>query len=1140
MNSSEMYSSIFNLLPVPALILELDAPVFTIADANEHFSSIVEGNPKDLIGKSFFDVFPFKPDDTSTPHGMNMLNSLKHVTASGKSDCLGVQNYIYRHHKTGELLSQFYEPSNIPVKDNTGTVTRIIHVVKNVTERVIQKRDLEYSENRFKNLVENSSDAIFIYDKDINPIYATPSIEHILGYTSEEIMQADLLDAIHPDDLSDLQKYIKTSLENPGMSIIVQPVRMQHKNGSYRWLEGTLTNMLNNPAIGGIVDNFRDVTERVEAFAEVQETKVRLEEIIQTIDGIFWEANADDFVFTYVSPQSADILGYKPEEWVGEKDFWSSKIHPEDRDFAVNYCHRETTVGRNHAFEYRMLKADGTYIWLRDVVTVITKNGKPISLRGLMLDITQRKELENQLKQAYKIAKIGNWSLDVTSNQTYWSPYVKEIYDVDQAYEPEQTSSLSFCFDDAQRDRVETATKKAIENKQPFDVEIKIKTAKNNVKWVRVVGIPEFKNGVLSKFFGNTQDITKRKTAQLRLKETEQKLRDIIEHSTNLFYSHDTDGILSYLSPQSVEFLGYKPEDAMRRWTDFITDHPQNELGYLNTLKALETGKPQRPYDIQLKRKDGSIIWAEVNEAPVTKDDKVVGIVGSLTNISERKSFEEELLSTYKKLAATQSIAKVGSWEIDVLNGKQIYWSDVTNSIFGVDSDYNPKLDSCFNYFQPESRQQLQDAIYNAIDVGKSFELELLLNTESGQEKWVRCIAEAEFKDDKCSKIIGSIQDITEKKISAIELEKRSKFIETTLNNLPIGIAVNSIDSGEATIFNKQFTEIYGWPADEITNIDCFFNNVYPDPEYREEIKSKIIADMESGDPNRMQWNSVEITTKKGEKRIVNAKNIPLYDQNLMISTVIDVTSEKEAEEKLIQANSELEKHARELAISNAELEQFAYVASHDLQEPLRMVNSFLTQLEKKYSDQLDDKARQYIYFAVDGSKRMRQIILDLLDYSRVGKKNQMLTDIDLNQLLKEITILEHTSIKEAGAEITWSELPIIRGAETPIQQLFQNIINNALKYRAPGVPPKIAVTFKEFSEKWHFTIKDNGIGIAEQYRENIFTIFQRLHTQNEYAGTGIGLAIAKKIVENHEGSIWVDSKEGKGSSFHFTLKKLS
>lgn len=234
----------------------------------------------------------------------------------------------------------------------------------------------------------------------------------------------------------------------------------------------------------------------------------------------------------------------------------------------------------------------------------------------------------------------------------------------------------------------------------------------------------------------------------------------------------------------------------------------------------------------------------------------------------------------------------------------------------------------------------------------------------------------------------------------------------------------------------------------------------------------------------------------------------------------------------------ELDKHVDELAISNAELEQFAYVASHDMQEPLRMVTGFLTQLEKKYKDQLDEKAQQYIHFAVDGAKRMRTIILDLLEYSKVGKKEYQPERIEVDKLITDITLLNQSLIIENNVEIKSGDLPQIFGGKTLIHQVFQNLISNAIKYRKPDIDPQVTITCEDEGDFWKFAVQDNGIGIQKDYFERIFILFQRLHIKEDYSGTGIGLAICKKIIESHSGRIWVESEEGNGSTFYFTIKK--
>jgi PAS domain S-box-containing protein len=250
-----------------------------------------------------------------------------------------------------------------------------------------------------------------------------------------------------------------------------------------------------------------------------------------------------------------------------------------------------------------------------------------------------------------------------------------------------------------------------------------------------------------------------------------------------------------------------------------------------------------------------------------------------------------------------------------------------------------------------------------------------------------------------------------------------------------------------------------------------------------------------------------------------------------------DITARKEADAELRRAHDELARKAEELQRSNAELEQFAYVASHDLQEPLRMVSSYTQLLAKRYGDKLQGDAQEFMHYVVDGAARMKQLIEDLLAYSRVGTKGKDFRPTPLDASLKRAITNLRAAIEEAGAAVTWDPLPTESVDEVQLAQLFQNLIGNALKFRGAGVP-RVHVSAEEKPEHWQVTIADNGIGIEPQYFERIFMLFQRLHAMGEYPGTGIGLAICKKVAERHGGRIWVTSTPGAGSTFHFTLPK--
>jgi light-regulated signal transduction histidine kinase (bacteriophytochrome) len=235
-------------------------------------------------------------------------------------------------------------------------------------------------------------------------------------------------------------------------------------------------------------------------------------------------------------------------------------------------------------------------------------------------------------------------------------------------------------------------------------------------------------------------------------------------------------------------------------------------------------------------------------------------------------------------------------------------------------------------------------------------------------------------------------------------------------------------------------------------------------------------------------------------------------------------------------AEAALRENTEALGRSNADLEQFAYVASHDLQEPLRMVSSYMQLFEKRYKGALDEQAEKYIAYAVDGAKRMQALIAGLLEYSRVGRQEQPPAPLEAGAALETALGNLRSSIEDSRAVVTHDPLPRVMGHGPQITRVFQNLVGNAIKFRRPEEPPRIHVAAQRRARDVLFSVRDNGIGIEPQYADRVFVIFQRLHTRTEYPGTGIGLSVCKKVVERHGGHIWFDSTPGAGTTFLFTL----
>ena len=284
---------------------------------------------------------------------------------------------------------------------------------------------------------------------------------------------------------------------------------------------------------------------------------------------------------------------------------------------------------------------------------------------------------------------------------------------------------------------------------------------------------------------------------------------------------------------------------------------------------------------------------------------------------------------------------------------------------------------------------------------------------------------------------------------------------------------------------------------------------------------------------------------KNGKEFPVEISLSPLETEDgLLVSAAIrDISEKKKLENQIREININLEKKVKqrtaELETKNKELEQFAYVASHDLQEPLRTTSSFVGFLQEEYYGKLDENANSYLNYISQATERMQTLIKDLLDYSRIGRKT-ILQEVDCNEILSDVMADLSSAIEETNAKISVIEpLPVVKGYATELKQLFQNLISNSIKFHKENLAPEITISSKKLPGAWEFSFCDNGIGIDKQHHERIFIIFQRLHNRMDYEGSGIGLSHCKKIVELHGGKLWVDSQPGEGSNFQFTLNKM-
>ena len=335
--------------------------------------------------------------------------------------------------------------------------------------------------------------------------------------------------------------------------------------------------------------------------------------------------------------------------------------------------------------------------------------------------------------------------------------------------------------------------------------------------------------------------------------------------------------------------------------------------------------------------------------------------------------------------------------------------------------------------------------------------------------------------------------------------------------------------AGDIVLVNVQAEKQFGYRRDEL--LGQRVTNIIPEG-FAERLVSDALRSAEDALAQQI-GTGLELSGRRrdGSEFPIEIMLSPLAsaDGILVTAAIRDITTRKRAEAHLIQKLEELKR-------SNEELGQFAYLASHDLQEPLRMVSSYTQLLSRRYKGRLDADADEFIAFAVDGASRMQRLIQDLLTFSRVGTKGKELSDCSSQRALEQALVNLRGAIEDSGARVTHDPLPDVHADEAQLVQLFQNLVGNAIKYQRPGVPEVHVSAVRDGGPRWLFAVRDNGLGIDPQYFERIFGMFQRLHRREEFAGTGIGLAICRKIAERHGSAIAVESEPGKGSTFSFSL----
>ena len=619
-------------------------------------------------------------------------------------------------------------------------------------------------------------------------------------------------------------------------------------------------------------------------------------------------------------------------------------------------------------------------------------------------------------------------------------------------------------------------------------------------------------------------------------KESEAKYRGLLEAAPDAMVVVNQAGAIVLLNVQAEKQFGYNRDELIgQKVKNIIPEGFAERLIADGTRSAAEALAQQIGTGIELiaRRKDGSEFPIEIMLSPLESAEGTL-VTAAIRDISVRKAAEKHLAQMegrYRGLleAAPDAMVVVNQGGAIVLLNVQ------AEKQFGYSRDEligqkvkNIIPEGFAERLIADGTRSAAEALAQQIGTG----IELIARRKDGSEFPIEIML-SPLESAEGTLVTAAIRDISVRKAAEKHLAQMEGRYRGLLEAAPDAMVVVN-QGGAIVLLNVQAEKQFGYSRDEL--IGQKVKNIIPDG-FAERLVADALRSVEEALAQQI-GTGIELTGRRKDKSEfpIEIMLSPLESAEgiLVTAAVRDITNRKKAEANLLNKVEELNR-------SNKELGQFANIASHDLQEPLRMVASYTQLLSKRYNGKLDADADQFISFAVDGATHMQRLIQDLLEYSRVGTKGKELVDTSAEGALERSLINLSGAIEETGAQVTHDPLPNVLADETQLVQLFQNLIGNGIKYHKPGEIPRVHISaVRTDAAKWTFSVKDNGLGIDSQYFEKIFGMFQRLHKREEFAGTGIGLAICKKIAELHGGSISVESLAGTGSTFHFALADIT
>jgi len=1168
------FRSIVSQAPVAITIFQ--GSDFVVEVANEAYLAIIDRKQGDFVGKPFFESVP-------ELEGQGIRELLTEVLASGQpyqGSELGVD--IMRYGRREKIYFNFVYH---PLRDGNNAVYAIMVVANDITEQIIARHQVEEKARQFGNLIKQSpvAMAIFLGRDMIIDMANDNMLKKLWRKPLEEVKGKKLVDAFPELEQQPfpalLQQVYSTGIaytENEATAYIQYGTTLQKFYLDFEYAP------LFEPTRGvyGIIITVIDVTEKVEARNKIEEAELRLRLANEAARlGTFdWDLTTQVFV---QSKRLKEIFGVA-DKADGTHDDLINAFHEQDKELR-NQAVKDSYEKGSLQYEARIIWPDNSVHWVRVYGKVFfDDNQAPRRMVGTVQDITQEKNIlklleaeEMRSRLAIESAQLATFDWDVVNDKVTHSPRFSEIFG-----EPSNTPILRGAMLKNIHPDDKHLRDKAVEqsfNTGHLHYEVRIIWPDTTVHWIKVFGKIVFdENRQARQIFGIVQDVTKEKEAVALLAENEDRLRMALESAELATWDLHLNPVNIYYSPRLAQMFGYNQNKILTSDELRAHIHPQDLQIVIDAhIKALT--ERELKYEVRIIWKDGSIHWIMCSGKTLFNEKlQAVRMLGIMMDVTDRKNIEAELERKVEERTQDLKISReqhhkmideIQDYAILLLDSSGIIqnWNMGAEKIKGyTESEVIGKSFRIF-YTDEDRENKVPESLINEAKKYGRASTEGWRVRKNGSKFWASVVITALHDDT--NNIIGLTKvtrDLTERKIieeqrqlqtqelsiKNYELRQQKEFVDVILDSSVDIISVFDADLQYITV-NKAFEKIYNVKRKDVLGrkiTEVFF------PE-KTEVFREYLSKAMAGESIHGVLHRSPITGKHYESFF-----IPLINNKevyAVLAVAHDNTDILESAKKLEEANAVLEEKTEDLQRantalekSNSELEQYAYVASHDLQEPLRKIRTYSGILNDTLKDKVDNASLNMLQKVISSATRMSNLIYDLLNFSRLLNPERHFEKTDLDKTFENIINDFELIIEQKRAVIQVEKMPVIEAVPLQMNQLFYNLVNNALKFSTETRLPVINIRAQKVSDEdvhanpllnnnlqyVDITIADNGIGFSQQYAEQIFEVFKRLHTKQAYQGSGIGLALCRRIALNHQGDIFAEGKENDGSVFHVIL----